>query len=80
MFWDSSALVPLLFAEPHSAALTALVGRAVGAGDEEEVGFSERSGRGLLLLSLESRLGGGGEAVAAILAALFRRGGGHDDF
>jgi predicted nucleic acid-binding protein len=26
MFWDSSALVPLLFAEPHSAALTALVG------------------------------------------------------
>jgi predicted nucleic acid-binding protein len=26
MFWDSSALVPLLFAEPHSATLTALVG------------------------------------------------------
>jgi len=26
MFWDSSALVPLLFAEPHSAALTPLVG------------------------------------------------------
>lgn len=26
MFWDSSAIVPLLFAEPHSAALTALVG------------------------------------------------------